>query len=47
MQPRAARGGMQRRGTSGADLRADGVADALLDEAEQFGFDVVSGELER
>ena len=29
------------------ELRADGVADALLDEAEQFGFDVVAGELER
>jgi hypothetical protein len=28
-------------------LRADGVAHALLDEAEQFGFDVVAGELER
>jgi hypothetical protein len=43
----AARGGVQRRGTSGVELRADGVADALLDEAEQFGFDVVAGELER
>jgi hypothetical protein len=43
----AARGGVQRRGTSGVELRADCVADALLDEAEQFGFDVVAGELER
>jgi hypothetical protein len=43
----AARGGVQRRGTSGVELRADGVADALLDEAKQFGFDVVAGELER
>jgi hypothetical protein len=32
---------------SGVELRADGVADALLDEAEQFDFDVVAGELER
>jgi hypothetical protein len=32
---------------SGVDLRADGLADTLLDEVEQFGFDVVSGELER
>jgi hypothetical protein len=29
------------------ELCADGVADALLDEAEQFGFDVVAGEFER
>jgi hypothetical protein len=29
------------------ELRVDGVADALLDEAEQFGFDVVAGEPER
>ena len=29
------------------ELGADGVADALLDEVEQFGFDVVAGELER
>ena len=47
MQPRRCTGGVQRRGTSGVELRADGVADALLDEAEQFGFDVVAGELER
>jgi hypothetical protein len=32
---------------SGVELRVDGVGDALLDEAEQFGFDVVAGELER
>jgi len=29
------------------ELCADGLADALLDEAEQFGFDVVAGEFER
>jgi hypothetical protein len=29
------------------ELWFDGVSDALLDEAEQFGFDVVAGELER
>jgi hypothetical protein len=28
-------------------LCADGLGDTLLDETEQFGFDVVSGELER
>ncbi|HTF72146.1 MAG TPA: hypothetical protein VK638_56705, partial [Edaphobacter sp.] len=47
MQPRRCTGSVQRRGTSGTELCADGVADALLDEAEQFGFDVVAGELER
>jgi hypothetical protein len=29
------------------ELCGDGLKDALLDEAEQFGFDVVAGELER
>ena len=29
------------------ELRVDGVLDAILDEAEQFGFDVVAGEFER
>ena len=38
---------MQRLGTSGTELRTDGVADASLDEAKQFGFDVVAGELKR
>jgi hypothetical protein len=32
---------------SGVELFADGLRDALLDEAEQFGFDVMAGELER
>jgi hypothetical protein len=27
------------------ELCADGLADALLDEAEQIGFDVVSGKI--
>jgi hypothetical protein len=30
----------------GHELCADALGDALLDEVEQFGFDVVAGELE-
>jgi hypothetical protein len=30
---------------SGVKLRVDGVGDALLDEAEQFDFNVVAGKL--
>jgi hypothetical protein len=36
---------VQRRGTSGVELCADGLGNALLDKAEQFGFDGVAGEL--
>ncbi len=35
MQPRTAKGGVQRRDTSGVELLVDGVGDALLDEAEK------------
>ena len=35
------------RGAILVKLCADGLKHALLDEAEQFGFDVVAGELER
>ena len=38
---------MQRRNMSGVGLGADGLGDALIDEAEQFDFDVVGGEFER
>jgi hypothetical protein len=31
----------------GVELCADRVGDVLIDEAEQFGFDVVAGELKR
>jgi hypothetical protein len=31
---------------AGMELCANGLRDALLDEAQQFGFDVVAGELE-
>ena len=30
----------------GMELCADGLGDAFLDEAEQFAFDVMAGELE-
>jgi hypothetical protein len=38
---------MQRRGTSGVQLRTDGLGNALFDETKQVRFDVVAGELER
>jgi hypothetical protein len=47
MQPRSAGGTVQQRGALGVELCADGLEDALFDEAEQFGFDVAAGELER
>jgi hypothetical protein len=31
---------------AGMELCANGLRDALLDEAQQFGFDVMAGELE-
>jgi hypothetical protein len=39
----AARGGVQRRGASGVEQCAEGLGDALFDEAEQFDFDLVAG----
>ena len=36
-----------RRGRRHTPLCVDGLGDARLDEAEQFGFDVVAGELDR
>jgi hypothetical protein len=39
-------GGVQRRGAPGVELCTDGLRHALIDEAEQFGSDVVAGELE-
>jgi hypothetical protein len=38
---------LQRRGMSGVELGADALGNALLNKAEQFGFDVVAGELDR
>jgi hypothetical protein len=47
MQTRRCTGRCAATRQSGVELCADGLGDALLDKAEQFGFDVVAGELER
>ena len=41
----AAEVGVQRQNMSGAELCANGLEDALLDEAEELDFYIVAGEL--